>query len=331
MSQTFNAFRIYADKEFERAGIEKLTLNDLSAGEVIIQVEYSSVNYKDALAGTGKGKILRKSPLNGGIDLAGVVTASESPLVNIGQSVLVNGSGLGEVHDGGYSQFARVPADWVVPMPAGLNSRTAMVIGTAGFTAALAIQRLQENHQTPEKGPILVTGATGGVGSFAIALLHQLGYEVVAMTRKSQHSEYLQSLGVGHVISPEEVKIDELPLHKGKWGGAIDNLGGDTLAWLTKSVKPWGNIVSIGMAAGMKIETTPMPFILRGVSLLGVTSSACPQPLRKKIWEKLGHELLPDNLDQICSAEVSLEQLPEAFKHLIDGTVYGRQVVCLSE
>ena len=331
MSQAFDAFRIYAEKDFERASVEKLTLNDLSAGDVIIQVDYSSVNYKDALAGTGKGKILRKSPLNGGIDLAGSVVSSENPAIKKGQTVLVNGCGLSEVHDGGYSQYARVPAEWVVPMPARLNPRSAMIIGTAGFTAALAIQRLQDNHQSPEHGPILVTGASGGVGSFSIQLLHQLGYEVVAMTRKPQHSEYLHSLGADQVISPDEVSVDSSLLHKGRWAGAIDNLGGETLAWLTKSVKPWGNIVSIGMAAGIKLETTAMPFILRGISLLGVTSSACPQPLRNKIWNKLGNELMPDNLDEICSAEISLAQLPEAFNNLINGTVYGRQVVCLNE
>ena len=331
MAQTFNAFRIYANNEFERAGIEELTLDDLSDGDVTIEVEYSSVNYKDALAGTGKGKILRKSPLNGGIDLAGRIADSDSPSFKVGQSVLVNGSGLGEIHDGGYSQYARVPANWIVPMPAGLNSRTAMIIGTAGFTAALAIQRLQENHQSPENGPILVTGATGGVGSFAIKILHQLGYEVVAMTRKSEHSDYSLSLGASRVISLEEVLVNQSPLHKGVWAGAIDNLGGDTLAWLTKCVKPWGNIVSIGMAGGVNIETTTMPFILRGISLLGVTSSTCPQSLRKKIWNRLGDELFPENLDQICTAEVTLEQLQEAFDNLINGTLHGRQIVCLSK
>ncbi len=329
MQESFKAFRIYAGKEFERAGVESLTLNDLSAGEVVIKVEYSSVNYKDALAGTGQGKILRSSPLNGGIDLAGVVVCSENNQIKPGQSVLVNGSGLSEVHDGGYSQYARVPAEWVVTMPAGLNARTSMIIGTAGFTAALAIQRMQDNHQTPEHGPILVTGATGGVGSFAIQLLSQLGYPVVAMTRKQEQHEYLLSLGANDIIDFDEVKVDSASLHKGRWGGAIDTLGGETLAWLTKSVKPWGNIVSIGMAGGVKVETTAMPFILRGVSLLGVTSSACPQKMRKQTWEKLGNELLPNKLDQICTAEFSLEQLPEAFNNLLDGKSHGRQLVCL--
>ena len=329
MQESFKAFRIYAGKEFERAEIESLTLNDLSAGEVVIKVEYSSVNYKDALAGSGQGKILRSSPLNGGIDLAGVVISSENNQIKPGQSVLVNGSGLSEVHDGGYSQYARVPAEWVVPMPSGLTTRTSMIIGTAGFTAALAIQRLQDNHQTPEQGPILITGATGGVGSFAIQLLSQLGYEVVAMTRKQEQHEYLLSLGANDIIDFDEVKVDSASLHKGRWGGAIDNLGGETLAWLTKGVKPWGNIVSIGMAGGVNVETTAMPFILRGISLLGVTSSACPHKLRKQIWGKLANELFPKGLDQICTAEFNLEQLPEAFNNLLDGKTHGRQLVCL--
>jgi acrylyl-CoA reductase (NADPH) len=329
MQKSFKAFRIHAGKDFERAGIESLTLSDLSPGEVVIKTEYSSVNYKDALAGSGQGKILRKSPLNGGIDLAGTVVSSDNESIKIGQSVLVNGSGLSEVHDGGYSQYARVPANWVVPMPEGLTAKTSMIIGTAGFTAALAIRRLQDNHQMPKQGPILVTGATGGVGSFAVQLLSQLGFEVTAMTRKQDQHEYLYSLGASQIINNDEVEINDASMHKGRWGGAIDNLGGDTLAWLTKSVKPWGNIVSIGMAGGVAVNTSTMPFILRGISLLGVTSSACSQTLRKQIWGKLGDEFLPSKLDQVCSAEVSLEQLPEAFSRLLNGKVHGRQLVCL--
>jgi len=329
MQKSFKAFRIHAAKEFESSGIETLTLNDLSEGDVVIKVEYSSVNYKDALAGTGKGKILRASPLNGGIDLAGEVVSSENSEVQVGQKVLVNGSGLSEVHDGGYSEYARVPAEWVVPMPEGLTTRTAMIMGTAGFTAALSILRLQDNHQIPEHGPILVTGATGGVGSFGVQLLSQLGYEVVAMTRKKSAHNYLTSLGANEIISPEEIKIDKAPMHKGRWGGAIDNLGGDTLAWLTKSVKPWGNIVSIGMAAGMNVETTTMPFILRGVSLIGVTSAACPQSLRKQVWDKLANEMKPNNIEKICAAEVGLETLTQAFDNLLQGDIQGRQIVAL--
>ncbi len=329
MQQPFKVFRIHAGKEFERAGIETMTIDGLSPGDVVIKVEYSSVNYKDALAGTGTGKILRKSPLNGGIDLAGTIVSSESKKFSAGQEVLVNGCGLSEVHDGGYSHYARVPSDWVIPIPARLTTRTSMIIGTAGFTAALAIQRMQDNHQLPDNGPILVTGATGGVGSFSVQLLSQLGYHVVAMTRKPQQHDFLTALGAKQIISPGEIEIDSRSLHKGCWGGAIDNLGGDTLAWLTKTVKPWGNIVSVGMAAGVKIETTAMPFILRGVSVLGVSSASCPQVLRAALWGKLGDELLPGNLENICTAEVGLETLTDAFKNLLHGNVHGRQIVRL--
>lgn len=329
MQKSFKAFRIHAGKEFEYAGIENLTLNDLSAGEVVVKVEFSSVNYKDALAGTGKGKILRNSPLVGGIDLAGEVVSSESELIKVGQKVLANGSGLSEVHDGGYSEYARMPADWLVPLPEGFSTRSSMIIGTAGFTAALAIQRMQDNHQISEHGPILVTGATGGVGSFAVQLLSQLGYDVVAMTRKQSAHDYLTSLGAKEIISTEEIKIDKAPMHKGRWGGAVDNLGGDALAWLTKSVKPWGNIASIGMASGINVDTTAMPFILRGVSLIGVTSAACPQELRKQIWSKLAKELKPSNIEQFCAAEYSLENLTPAFDNLLQGNMRGRQLVVI--
>ena len=329
MVNRFNAFRIHAAKQFERAGIEQLTLEDLSAGDVVIKVHYSSVNYKDALAGTGKGKILRASPLNGGIDLAGEVVSSESNEFHVGQQVLVNGSGLSEVHDGGYSEYARVPATWVVPMPSGLNSKSAMILGTAGFTAALAVRRLQDNHQSPEQGPILVTGASGGVGSFAIQLLSQLGFEVVAMSGKPQQHDYLKSLGASHVVDRDVVVVDQISLHKGQWGGAIDNLGGAALSWLTKSVKPWGNIISIGMASGPELATTTMPFILRGVSLIGVTSSACPQNLRKQVWQSLGAELMPNNIDQVCTGEVELEDLHGVFEKLLSGKSVGRYIVRL--
>lgn len=329
MTKTFAAYRIHAGKESFRAGVESLTLDDLSAGDVVIKVEYSSVNYKDALAGSGKGKILRSSPLNGGIDLAGSVVSSSDERFHPGQQVLANGSGLSEVHDGGYSEYARLPADWIVPMPAGLDARSAMLIGTAGFTAALAIQRLQDNHQTPEQGPILVTGATGGVGSFAITLLKQLGFEVVAMTRQLDQHDYLTSLGAKTIVSNDVVQLDQAALHKGQWAAAIDSLGGDTLAWLTKSVKPAGNIVSIGMAAGTKLETTTMPFILRGISILGVTSAGCSQAIRKRAWQSLGAELLPHNIDQICAGEVGLADLAATFEKILSGNHRGRYLVRL--
>ena len=329
MHAGFRAFRIYAQQVFERAAIESLRLADLSAGDVIIKVHYSSVNYKDALAGSGRGKILRQSPLVGGIDLAGEVVSSSHPVFSAGQLVLVNGSGLSETHDGGYSEYARVPSDWVVTMPDGLQPRTAMLIGTAGFTAGLAIQRLLDNHQTPEQGPILVTGASGGVGSYAIQLLHQLGFEVIALTRKTDAHDYLTGLGASQVLAVEQLKQDDAQLHKGLWAGAIDNLGGAVLASLTKSVKPWGNIVSVGMAAGVDIKTTTLPFILRGISLLGVSSANCPQSLRKKIWQQLGAQWRPQKLAQVCAGEVGLDDLPEVFEKLLTADVRGRYLVKL--
>ncbi len=329
MRAHFKAFRIYAQPVFERTAIETLSLADLSGGDVVIKVHYSSVNYKDALAGSGRGKILRLAPLVGGIDLAGEVAASSHPAFTPGQLVLVNGSGLSETHDGGYSEYARVSSDWVVPMPDGLQPRTAMLIGTAGFTAGLALQRLLDNHQTPEQGPIVVTGATGGVGSYAIQLLHQLGFEVIAMTRKTDAHDYLTQLGASQVIGAEQLKQDDTPLHKGLWAGAIDNLGGAVLASLTKSIKPWGNIVSIGMAASVDIHTTTLPFILRGISLLGVSSANCPQSLREKIWQQLGAQWRPQNLAQVCAGEVGLDELPEVFEKLLSADVRGRYLVKL--
>lgn len=325
--ELFPAFRIHAADGFQGAAVEHISLDQLSPGNVVIAVEYSSVNFKDALAGSGKGKILRVAELNGGIDLAGTVVASEHADFLPGQKVLANGSGLSEVHDGGYSHYARLPAEWLVPLPEALDTRSAMILGTAGFTAALAVQRLLDNHQQIEQGPIVITGASGGVGSFAVQLLAQLGFEVVAMTRKQEHHDYLYALGAQAVQHSDELKKDARPMLKGQWGGAIDNLGGDALASLSKTVKPWGNIVSVGMAAGVELNTSTMPFILRGVSILGVTSAACPHALRKNIWQRLGNDWLPQKLEAVCAAEIGLEGLPEAFDVLLKGQVQGRQLV----
>jgi acrylyl-CoA reductase (NADPH) len=327
--QNFQAFRIHDEGEESRAGLETVELGELSPGEVVIEAHYSSVNYKDALAGTGKGKILRKSPLIGGIDVAGVVASSEDERFKEGDLVLVSGCGLSEVHDGGYAEYARVPADWVIPLPQGLDLRQAMIIGTAGFTVALAIKRLEENNQSPELGPVLVTGATGGVGSFAIDMLSGLGYEVVALSGKSEAQSYLKSLGASRVVNRRELSIGTQPLEKTQWGGAIDNLGGDVLAWLTRTVNPWGNIVSIGLAGGVKLNTTVMPFILRGVALLGVSSSNCPLPWRRPLWERLGNDLKPRHLDEIAAETVRLEELPDVFERMLAGKTRGRVVVQL--
>lgn len=329
--QSFRAFRIHADDDDYRAGIENLTLDDLTPGEVVVESHYSSVNYKDALAGTGKEKILRCSPLVGGIDVSGVVVASEDPRFQPGARVLVTGCGLGEVHDGGYAERMRVPADWVVPLPDGLDLFEAMALGTAGFTAALAIQRMEDNHQTKQHGPILVTGATGGVGSLAVDMLSTMGYEVTALTGKSESEEYLKTLGATEVLNRHELQMSSQALEKARWGGAIDNVGGKILSWLTRTTKPWGNIVSIGLAAGAGLDTTVMPFILRGVSLLGVSSSNCPLPWRKPIWDRLATDLRPRRLDKIVAETVTMEQLSEVFAAMLAGKIQGRVVVKIKQ
>ena len=328
--QKFPAFRIHSDKESTRSGIEQLTIADLCEGEVVIHVKYSSINYKDALAGTGKAKILRRSPLVGGIDLAGEVVESKSSEFIQGDQVLVNGSGLSEVHDGGYAEFARVPADWVVPLPNHLTLAQSMIIGTAGFTAALCVHLLEQNNQKIEDGPIVVTGASGGVGSFAINILHKLGFETIAVTGKDDAHDYLYALGATKVVGRGKIDIGEGVLEKTRWAGAIDNVGGKTLSALVRATKPWGNVVSVGVAGGTTFELSPMPFIIRGVNLLGVSSSNCPQALRKEIWNRLGEDLLPDQIAKIHSKSVKLEELATTFEQLLNNEIQGRVLVEVS-
>lgn len=329
--QQFRAFRIHADRSDYRAGIETLTLDDLTPGEVVIDVAYSAVNYKDALAGTGRGRILRKSPLVGGIDLAGRVLESTDPQFGPGDAVLVTGCGLSEVRDGGYAELARVPAEFVIPMPAGLTSREAMVIGTAGFTAALAIQRMEDNRQNPNAGPVAVTGATGGVGSFAVDMLSAKGYPVTAISGKSEAADYLRRLGASEVLDRRSIELGNRPLEKVLWGGAVDNVGGELLGWLTRTVAPWGSIASIGLAGGTDLNTTVMPFILRGVSLLGVDSVECPPDLRRQLWSRIAGDLRPRHLEEIASDVVELDGLPEVFERMLAGEIHGRVVVRIGE
>lgn len=327
--QTFRACRVHATGGVITARLEELVLDDLAAGEVVIKARYSSVNYKDALAATGKGRIMRRFPLVGGVDVAGMVEASEDPRFKSGDAVLVTGCGLGESHDGGFSEVVRVPADWVVPLPAGLTLFNAMALGTAGFTAALAIDRLEQNGQHPGLGPVIVTGATGGVGSISIDLLHGRGYDVVALTGKPAAGEYLQGLGAGRVLDRRTLKQGEHPLESAQWGGAVDNLGGGVLSWLLSTTRPWGSIASIGMAGGTGFQASVMPFILRGVSVLGVTSANCPMPRRLKVWQRLVTDLRPNKLDAVVAGTVSLDELPGVFERLLAGNHRGRFVVTL--
>ena len=332
---TFLACRIHREEDSQGTKsvshrLEQMNLAQLSDGEVVIRVHYSGVNYKDALAATGKGAILKRFPLNGGIDLAGVVESSDDPRFKSGQEVLVNGCGLGEVHDGGLAEYARIPADWVMPIPGGLTMKECMVLGTAGFTAGLAIHRMLVNGQTPDKGPIVVTGASGGVGSNAISMLSGLGYETIAVSGRQEFYEYLTSLGALKVCSSDELGLSNRPLDKGIFGGAIDNLGGTLLSQILAHTNLWGNVASIGLADTHQFDTTVFPMILRGVSLLGVSSTNCPMPLRKEIWQRLGQDLKPKHLDKILTEEVKLKNVSEVFEELLNRKRYGRTIVnCL--
>ena len=325
---TFKALRVHQVEKATHSKLEQISLADLSAGEVVIRVAYSSVNYKDSLAVTGKGRIMKGFPKVAGIDLSGTVESSSDARYKAGDQVLVTGCNIGEALDGGFAEMARVPASAVIALPAGLSLREAMAIGTAGFTAALALKRMLENHQAPEMGPIAVTGPTGGVGSIAIDLFKRAGFAVHAVTGKAGAAdEYLKALGADEVVSRQGLDLGKKPLEAGLWGGAVDNLGGDTLAWLTRTVKPWGNIASIGLAQSHELTTTVMPFILRGVSLLGIHSVECPRAWREDIWKHLASDWKPRHLDRIATREITLEQLPEYCAEVIAGKITGRGIV----
>ena len=327
MSERFRAFRIdRADGRID-AKLTELSLDELTPGDVVIRVACSSINYKDALAATGAGRVLRRFPLVGGIDLAGRVAESTDSRFAPGDPVLVCGCGLGEIHDGGFAELARVPADCVEPIPPGLDARGAMAIGTAGLTAALALHRLEQNGQRPELGPLLVTGASGGVGSHAVNLLARRGYEVVAMTGKADAHEYLQDLGAARVLGRDALDTGGKPLGSALWGGGVDVVGGDVLAALLATTRPNGNVAAVGLAGGAELSTTVMPFILRGVSLLGINSVTIDPELRRTLWRRLGTDLQLSALERIVTREVSLEELPEAFAGFLDGRVVGRTVV----
>jgi acrylyl-CoA reductase (NADPH) len=324
---TFKAFRIHEIDGRIVARFDDIALDQLAAGDVVVRVRYSTINYKDALAATGAGRILRRFPLVGGIDLAGEVVSSADARYKPGNPVLVTGCGLSETHDGGYAEYARVPAEWVVPLPRGLTLEDAMKLGTAGFTAALAIERMEQNGQQPHAGPIVVTGASGGVGSLAIDMLAGRGYEVVAVSGKPAADEYLTGIGAARILRRQDVNPGKRPLEAAQWAGAIDNVGGELLAWLTRTVDYGGNIASIGLAASAELHTTVLPFILRAVNLLGVNSVATPRAVRLKVWERIATDLKPRNLDRICSRAIPFGELPAAFADYMAGTVIGRTLV----
>ncbi len=329
-SESFRAFRIHNDAGY-RAGIESVRLGELSPGEVLIKTAYSSVNYKDALAGTGRGKILRRFPLNGGIDVAGHVIESSAPQFKEGDAVLCTGCGLSETHDGGYSEYARLKAEWTIKVPDGLSLRESMILGTAGFTAALALFRMRDNRQTRELGPIAITGATGGVGMLAVDIFSRAGFDVHAISGKPEHANFLKTLGAREVLDRRGLVLGNHALESARFGGAVDSAGGTLLAQLLASTAPYGNVASIGLAADSGLETTVMPFIIRGVSLLGIASAGTEREIRDEIWRHLASDRKPAHLDAICTHEVALEELPGIFDAMLAGMSFGRTLVKIGE
>ena len=325
--EPFLAYRVHREEGKIEGRLERITLADLNDGEVVIRSAWSGINYKDALAATGAGKIMRRFPMVGGIDVAGVVHASNDARHAEGDAVVITGFGLSEDFDGGYAEYVRASGDWLIPLPDGMSLRDSMAIGTAGFTAALAVDRMELNGQRPDRGPILVNGATGGVGSFAIDMLAGLGYEVTALTGKRDRDDYLSALGADRIVYRDALEMGTRPLEKALWAGAVDNVGGEQLAWLTRTMQPEANIASIGLAGGFKLETTVMPFILRGVNLLGINSVHVGRGRRERVWLRLASDLEPRRIEQIVTSEIPLEELPDAFDGYLAGSVTGRAVV----
>jgi len=329
-STTFRAMRIRSDEAGYRSALEHMSAAELTSGEVLVKVAWSSVNYKDALAGTGKGKILRQYPLNGGIDLAGHVVASTDPSFKEGDAVLCTGSGLSETRDGGYAEYARLDARWTIPLPPGLSLRESMILGTAGFTAALALLRMQDNRQTPALGPVAVTGASGGVGQLGIDIFSRAGYEVHAISGKADHFDFLRSLGANQCIDRHALVFSGKPMDSVRFGGALDNVGGPMLAGLLPLIAPYGNVAICGNAGGLAFDSTVMPFIIRGASLLGIASAGTARNLRDRVWRHLADDWKPRHLDRIATREVTLEELPDVFPRMLAGESFGRTVVRIS-
>ncbi len=325
--QTFKAYRTFQENGVVTSRFVTLGIDELDAGDVVIRTKYSTINYKDALSYNGAGKIMRKFPTVAGIDVAGTVESSADARFKAGDKVIVTGYDLGVGHDGGYAEFVRVPADWVVRRPESMTAFDAMTIGTAGYTAALAIHLMQHNGLEPANGPVAVTGATGGVGSVAIEVLAKQGYDVVAITGKGEEAGYLRGIGAREVMLRSALDLSKIrPLEKATWAGAVDNLGGDILAWLLASSKIGGTVAAVGLAADMKLSTTVAPFILRGVRLLGTDSANTAMALRQRLWNKLAVEWRPDRVhDQVRT--IDFDELPTHFDAYLKGMIRGRTVV----
>ena len=326
----FNSFLIEESDGKVVSGFKQMNLTDLDSGEVVIKTAYSSVNFKDALAATGAGKIIRRFPCIGGIDLSGTVVESSSSEFSVGDEVIATSYDIGVAHHGGYAEYARIPAEWVVPMPKGLDLFSSMALGTAGFTAGLAVERMEHDGLAPSAGPVVVNGATGGVGGIAVDILAGLGYSVTAMTGKSDQEGYLKNLGASEILLRDSIDLEKIkPLARETWAGAVDNLGGDILSWIASGMKVGGAIASIGLASSFKFNTTVMPFILRGVSLLGIDSVNAKSPVRRKVWERLGSDMKPAHLSDIVQT-VEFDELPSVFPKLMQSAMRGRVVVKVS-
>jgi len=324
---TLKAYRIFNEDGKVAGRLTDMKLEELDAGDVVIKVAYSSVNFKDALAATGTGKIIRRFPCVGGVDLSGTVVESTDERFSKDDPVIATSYDIGVAHDGGYAQYARIPAGWVVPMPKGLDLFEAMALGTAGYTAALAVERMEHEGLKPANGPVIVTGATGGVGSIAVDILSACGYRVVALTGKEAETDYLKRIGAAEVMLRSSLDLSRIkPLDKATWAGAVDNLGGDVLSWIASTMQVGGTLASIGLAASHTFNSTVMPFILRGVSLLGVDSVNTPMALREKVWRRLGADLKPQRLQSIATT-VNLADLSGVFEKVMKAQVRGRTVV----
>lgn len=329
MEDLFQAFVVDKRENFT-AGIQMIGENDLPAGDVVVRVRYSSVNFKDGLASIPNGNIVRQYPFVPGIDLAGVVVRSNDARYKEGDEVIATSYEIGVSHFGGYSEYARIPADWIVPLPKGLSLKEAMVYGTAGFTAALSVYRLEENGVTPDKGKVLVTGATGGVGSIAVAILTKLGYDVVAVTGKEAEHDYLRQLGTKEILPREAIVGEKVrALDKQLWAAAVDPVGGNMLAAVLSKMQYGGSVAVSGLTGGTDLPTTVFPFILRGVNLLGIDSVYCPMDVRLKIWQRMATDMKPDGLLEHIQQEITLNELPDALSTILKGESRGRTVVAL--
>jgi acrylyl-CoA reductase (NADPH) len=323
----FKAYRTFEENKVVTSRFVEMSIDELDPGDVTIKTKYSTINYKDALSFNGAGKIMRKYPTNAGIDVAGTVEASGDPRFKAGDKVIVTGYDFGVSHDGGYAEHVRVPADWVVRRPESMTAFDAMTLGTAGYTAALAVRLMEHNGLTPAAGPVAVTGATGGVGSVAIEILGKLGYHVVAITGKPEEAAYLKDIGAAEVLLRQSLDVANIrPLGKATWAGVVDNLGGDLLASLVSMMKVGGTVAAVGLAADYKLNTTVMPFILRGAHLLGVDSANTPMNLRQTIWNKLAVDWRPDRVHDLVRT-IDFDELPTHFDPYLKGLVRGRTVV----